>query len=80
MAKRTKKKEETNEQDVVEVYSPCEWVIQFDNDEPQIFAVSDETVETPEVIIKLQNTNRAHITFADSNTGKSFRMYARAKK
>lgn len=79
MAKKTKKKEQS-EEDLIETYLPCEWVIQFDDDEPQIFAVADETVPTPEVIIKLQNTNRAHITFADSKTGKSFRMFARAKQ
>lgn len=61
-------------------FIPCEWVIQFDNDEPQVFAVADENVETPELAIKLQNTSESHITFVDSANNKSFKIYAREKK
>lgn len=61
-------------------FNPCEWVIQFDNDEPQVFAVADENVETPELAIKLQNTSESHITFVDSANNKSFKIYAREKK
>lgn len=61
-------------------FMPCEWVIQFDNDEPQVFAVADETVEVPELAIKLQNTSESHITFVDSASNKSFKIYAREKK
>ena len=61
-------------------FMPCEWVIQFDDDEPQVFATADEDVETPELAIKLQNTSESHITFVDSTNNKSFKIYAREKK
>ncbi len=82
--KKTKKKVEDIQQiDVdinkVERYLPCEWVIQFDDDEPIVFATADESSPTPEITIKLQNTNHSHITFTDSNTNKKFRFYARPK-
>jgi hypothetical protein len=61
------------------VFLPCEWVIQFDDDEPQIFATADETSSLPEIMIKLQNTSESHITFTDTSKNKKFRMYARPK-
>jgi hypothetical protein len=61
-------------------FMPCEWVIQFDNDEPQVFAIADENVAVPELAIKLQNTSESHITFVDSTNNKSFKIYAREKK
>jgi hypothetical protein len=64
---------------IIETYMPCEWMIQFDNDAPQLFAVADETTGTPEVIIKIQNTNEGFIKFTDSSTGKTFKLYARPK-
>lgn len=64
---------------VMEYYVPCEWVIQFDNDEPQLFAQSDLNTEKHEVQMILQNTNHSYINFTDSRTGKSFKMFARPK-
>ena len=64
----------------IETYMPCEWVIQFDNDEPQVFATADETVERPEVVITIPNTNQSIMTFTDSTTGKTFKFYARPKQ
>jgi hypothetical protein len=83
-ARKTKnKKEEIPQIEVnpvqTERYMPCEWVIQFDDDEPMIFATANESSDIPEVTIKLQNTNHSHITFRDTNTNKTFRMYARPK-
>ena len=80
-SKKTKisKKKEVAPTDKPMVYLPCEWVIQFDNDEPQIFATADESTSVREIIIKLQNTSESHITFTDSKNGKSFKMYARPK-
>jgi hypothetical protein len=63
----------------IEIYMPCEWMIQFDNDEPQLFTTADETVENPEVIIKIQNTNEGFIKFTDTVTGKTFKLFARPK-
>jgi hypothetical protein len=61
-------------------FTQCEWVIQFDNDEPQIFATADETTENPDLVIRLQNTSESHMTFVDSTNNKSFKIYAREKK
>jgi hypothetical protein len=64
----------------IETFMPCEWVIQFDNDEPQLFTSSDEFSESPEVVIRIQNTNEGFIKFTDSVTGKTFKLFARPKK
>jgi hypothetical protein len=81
ISKKTKisKKKEVNATDKPIVYLPCEWVVQFDDDEPQLFATADESSLIPEVVIKLQNTSESHITFTDSKNGKRFKMYARPK-
>jgi hypothetical protein len=63
----------------IQTFMPCEWVIQFDNDEPQIFTTADESVENPEVVIKIQNTNEGFIKFTDTVTGKTFKLFARPK-
>jgi hypothetical protein len=55
-------------------------MIQFDNDEPQLFTTADETVESPEVIIRIQNTNEGYIKFTDPTSGKTFKLFARPKK
>ena len=52
---------------------------QFDNDEPQLFTTADETVESPEVIIRIQNTNEGYIKFTDPTSGKTFKLFARPK-
>lgn len=68
-----------NDGPTIETFMPCEWVIQFDNDEPQIFTTADESVENPEVVIKIQNTNQGYIKFTDTTTGKTFKLFARPK-
>jgi hypothetical protein len=73
-----KKKVEPIESNI-DVYMPCEWVIQFDDDEPQIFATADENTAVPEVTIRLQNTSESHMTFVDTVRNKRFRMFARPK-
>jgi hypothetical protein len=81
ISKKTKinKKKEVVSYDEPKVYLPCEWVIQFDDDEPQIFATADNETLIPEIVIKLQNTSESHITFTDTSKNKRFRMYARPK-
>ena len=76
----TAKKKKVIEPPEKVTFMPCEWVIQFDNDEPQVFATADEDVEVPELTIKIQNTSESHITFVDSTNNKSFKIYAREKK
>lgn len=83
MAKSTRKKkveEPKPEFELIEYYNPCEWMIQFDDDEPQLFAESDDNSTNHEVVIKLQNTNHSHITFTNTVNGKTFKMWARPKK
>ena len=83
MAKSTRKKKgEEPKIDEIEIvhYTPCEWMIQFDDDEPQLFAQSDDTSENHEVVIKLQNTNHSYITFTNNANGKTFKMWARPKQ
>lgn len=65
---------------IIETFMPCEWVIQFDNDEPQLFTFADESTESPEVVIRIQNTNQGFIKFTDTKTGKTFKLFARQKK
>jgi hypothetical protein len=64
---------------MAEVFLPCEWVIQFDNDVPQVLAIAEEDSETPEINITIKNTSESHIMFTDPETGKVFRIYARPK-
>ena len=86
MAKAKKSIKKIKEEPIVDVqvnelktFVPCEWVIQFDADEPQIFAVSKETDLNPEVSIVLKNNSESHITFVDTNIGKQFKIFARPK-
>lgn len=62
-----------------ETFLPCEWVIQFDNDIPQVIAVADEDSANPEISITIKNTSESHIMFTDADTGKTFKIYARPK-
>lgn len=64
----------------IKTYLPCEWVIQFGDDEPQLFTSADESVESPEVVIRIPNTNEGFIKFTDTVTGKTFKLFARPKK
>lgn len=86
MAKSRKKTKEKLTEEIsfdvtkIETYMPCEWVVQFDDDEPQIFAFADEKSETRELVIRLENNSESHITFTDTHNGKKFKIYARPKK
>jgi hypothetical protein len=80
ISKKKKKKEESPIEPEIVHYTPCEWMIQFDDDEPQLFAQSDDTSQSHEVVIKLQNTNHSHITFENTINGKRFKMWARPKQ
>jgi hypothetical protein len=57
----------------------CEWVFQFDEDEPQIFAWTSEdmTNEEPTVTFTISNTKDAYISFTNKETLKKFKLYAR---
>jgi hypothetical protein len=57
----------------------CEWVFQFDGDEPQIFAWTGEdmTDEEPTVTFTISNTKDAYISFTSKQNGKRFKLFAR---
>jgi hypothetical protein len=57
----------------------CEWVFQFDDDEPQIFAWTSENPidEDPTVTFTVGNTKDAYISFTNKESGKRFKLFAR---
>ena len=58
----------------------CEWVFQFDNDDPQVFAWTDPELnkdEDPKVIFSISNIENSFISFKSSKTDKSFKIFAR---
>ena len=57
----------------------CEWVFQFDGDEPQIFAWTGEdmTDEEPTVTFTISNNKDAYISFTSKQNGKRFKLFAR---
>ena len=61
-------------------YEECEWCFQFDEDEPQVFAWTDDDLnksEDPKVIFTITNVENSYITFQNGKTGKLFRLFAR---
>ena len=85
MAKAKKTKEEKLEpigevkMTPSEKLEQCEWVFQFDEDVPQIFAWTSEdmTDEDPTVTFTVSNTKDAYISFTNKETGKKFKLFAR---
>jgi hypothetical protein len=56
----------------------CEWCFQFDEDEPQVFAWTDDELnnsEDPKVIFTITNNENSYISF--NKDGKTFKMFAR---
>ena len=92
-AKKTKKIEEVKVEEVSqqlepigqitlnqEKYEECEWCFQFDEDEPQVFAWTDDELnkdEDPKVIFTITNVKDSYITFQNGKTGKIFKIFAR---
>ena len=61
-------------------YEEGEWCFQFDEDEPQVFAWTDDELnksEDPKVIFTITNVENSYITFQNGKTGKLFRLFAR---
>lgn len=85
MAKTKKTKEEKLEPigelkiAPTEKLEQCEWVFQFDGDEPQIFAWTGEdmTDEEPTVTFTISNNKDAYISFTSKQNGKRFKLFAR---
>ena len=62
-----------------EKFENCEWCFQFDEDEPQVFAWTDETIDSndePKINFTISNVKDAYISFT-SNIGKSFKLFPR---
>ena len=92
-AKKTKKVEEVKIEDQSEQleqigeikldqkkYEECEWCFQFDEDEPQVFAWTDDELnkdEDPKIIFTITNIENSYITFQNGKTGKLFKIFAR---
>jgi len=83
-AKKTKKEEVIELTNLVTMPTPekleqCEWVFQFDDDEPQIFAWTNEDMsnEEPTVTFTISNNKDAYISFTNKDTRKKFKLYAR---
>jgi hypothetical protein len=83
---KTKKTQEENLEPIGELkmtppekLEQCEWVFQFDEDVPQIFAWTSEdmTDEEPTVTFTVSNTKDAYISFTNKETGKKFKLFAR---
>ena len=58
----------------------CEWVFQFDEDEPQVFAWTEKDMdkeEEPTVTFTITNTENAYISFTHSESKKVFKLFAR---
>ena len=55
----------------------CEWCFQFDEDEPKVFAWTNEDMEDeePTVTFTIGNTESAYISF--TKDGKTFKLFAR---
>lgn len=92
-AKKTKKIEEVKVEEVTQPLPTlgeatiqqkkienCEWCFQFDEDEPQVFAWTDELLnvdEEPKVVFTISNIENSFITFQNAETGKKFKIFAR---
>jgi hypothetical protein len=90
-AKKTKKVEEVKVEQIPQQIEPtitlvqkkyeeCEWCFQFDEDEAQIFAWTDPDLnkdEDPKVIFTISNTENSYISFTNSKTGKTLKLFAR---
>ena len=83
-AKKTKKEEVVEPIGELQLTQPekleqCEWVFQFDDDEPQIFAWTNEdmTDEDPTVTFTISNNKSAFISFTSKQNLKRFKLFAR---
>jgi hypothetical protein len=58
-------------------FENVEWVFQFDNDEPTLFAKPLDN--TKKLVIEINNTSTSNICFYDGN-GKTFKIFATEKQ
>ena len=65
-------------QGIVEYNDGAEWVFQFDNDEPVVFAWTNKGATGPgDVVITLKANSHSSITFMSPQGDKGLRLYSR---
>ena len=59
-------------------YEECEWCFQFDDNQPQVFAWTDENMgdDEPQVQFTISNNEHSNITFTHKD-GNVFKIFAR---
>ena len=86
MAKKKQKEEVLETPSTAEVtisqekHEHCEWCFQFDDGEPQVFAWTDDEInsdEDPKVTFTISNTKDAYISFTHFENGKTFKLFSR---
>jgi hypothetical protein len=63
-------------------WDECEWCFQFDDEEPQVFACTDNMNESDnekEITFTLSNIKGTSISFQHSKSGKTFKLFGREK-
>ena len=57
----------------------CEWCIQFDDDEPNIFATGSDQLGEAKISFTLTNRSDCNIVFYDDKTKKRLKIFTREK-
>lgn len=66
-----------NETEVIE-YDKAEWCFQFDDDQPVVFAWSEEGSTGPgELTIKIKPNSHSNILFVSEDRSKQFKIFTR---
>jgi hypothetical protein len=69
--------EKTTIADPHENFKDAEWVFQFDDEAPVVFAWSDDSGEPGEITITLKPNEKSRITFTNINGTKVMSMFSR---
>lgn len=64
---------------LVKEIKECEWCIQFDDDEPNIFATGSDQLGEAKISFTLTNRNDCNIVFYDDKTKKKLKIFTREK-
>lgn len=71
------KGESTKIADPYEKFKEAEWVFQFDDEDPIVFAWSDSSGDPGDVTITLKPNEKSRITFSNINGTKIMSLYSR---
>lgn len=61
----------------IDEYKEAEWVFQFDNDEPVVFAWTNQGEEGGEVNLSIKSNSQSRITFSNIEGNKVLSIYSR---